>query len=196
MAKKDCSVVILAAGDSSRMGRPKFLLKMPDGELFLESLTHQYAEFGCSSIIIVLNKEGVQSIQNHQLKLPPQTQIILNHHPEIGRFNSIKCGLERVSQHWFFIHNIDNPFAKRDVLEQLFQAKSDADVVKPVINGKGGHPVLLSGKVRDSILNEHKNDYNLKIFLTAFNCREVTVKDETILINLNTYEEYLEFYRR
>ena len=169
---------------------------MPDGKSFLESLSRQYAEFGCSNIIVVLNKEGIQNVQNHQLKLPSQTQIILNHHPEFGRFHSIKCGLKTVSKHWFFIHNIDNPFAKRDMLEQLFQEKSDADVVKPVINGKGGHPVLFSRKVRDSILNERKNDYNLKVFLTAFKSKEVTVRDETILINLNTYEEYLEFYRR
>lgn len=190
---KDCSVIILAAGKSSRMGKPKFLLNMPDGGSFLENITRQYAEFGCSNIVVVLNNEGIALIKKHAQNLPSQTQTALNPHPEFGRYYSIKTGLKLVNNNNTFIHNVDNPYANKKVLEQIYDAKSEAEVIKPVNNGKGGHPVLISGKVRDYILQEKNHDINFKEFLKRFPAKKVEVKNDTVLLNINTYDEFVEF---
>jgi len=194
--KKDCSALILAAGISSRMKQPKLLLTTPEGTTFLENIARQYDEFGCQRIIIVLNVEGVNLINKHQIKLPSQTQIILNLHPEFGRFYSIKTGIIQIESSYTFIHNVDNPFAKLEVLEQLYISKKEADVIKPVYNGIGGHPVLISQKVCDSILVEDENTLNLKAILSRFITLKIEVHDATILQNINTYNEYLELYRK
>jgi len=196
MIKKDCSALILVAGNSSRMGSPKFLLKMPDGASFLESLAHQYAGFGCTEIVVVLSKEGLQLIKDKPQHLPSQIQIVINTHIEFGRFYSIKKGLKQLSTESVFIHNIDNPYANKNVLEQIYKAKLEGEVIKPILNGKGGHPVLISKRVCELILNENNNDQNFKVFLNNFSTKKVEVKDETVLLNINTYDEYLEFYSR
>ena len=196
MIKKNCSAIILAAGNSSRMGSPKFLLKMPDGTSFLESLTHQYAGFGCSEIVVVMSNEGFALLKDKPQNLPSQTQITINTHVEFGRFYSIKTGMKQLSTESVFIHNIDNPYANKNVLEQIYKAKSESEVIKPIMNGKGGHPVLLSKRVCELILNEKNNDQNFKVFLNSFRTKKVKVEDETVLLNMNTYDEYLEFYSR
>lgn len=168
---------------------------MPDGASFLESLARQYAAFGATKIIVVLNKDGFSQIKYSPLELPTQTEFVINHQPEAGRFSSVKCGLEKAGNNWVFIHNIDNPYANRSVLQQLYRAKSEADVIKPMLNGKGGHPVLISNTVWESILNEKNNDCNLKTFLAGFEGRNVNVNDYSVLLNLNTHAEYLDFYR-
>ncbi|MBC8321647.1 MAG: NTP transferase domain-containing protein [Bacteroidetes bacterium] len=176
------------------MKRPKFLLSTTDGNSFIEKIIHQYADFGCSNIIVMLNSEGIALIKKHTQNLPIQTQIVLNPYPDLGRFFSIKTGLKFVHNYYTFIHNVDNPFANKKVLEQLYSAKTEAKVIKPVYNNNGGHPVLISPTVCDYILNEKKHDVNFKEILNRFSTKKVEVKDETILLNINTYDEYLEFY--
>lgn len=179
-----------------RMGNPKFLLELPNGTSFLENITRQYDEFGCSNIVVVLNSDGMEQIKKQPQNLPSQTQIALNHHPEFGRYYSIQTGLNFVNDNYTFIHNVDNPFAKQRVLEQIYNVKSEADVIKPVKENKGGHPVLISKQVIDQIVNEKNPDVNFQEFLKGFLTKRVEVKDDSILLNINSQNEYMELYRR
>ncbi|MCK5839504.1 MAG: NTP transferase domain-containing protein, partial [Bacteroidales bacterium] len=52
------SAVILAAGRSTRMGRPKFALRFAKNLTFLEKIITGYSSFGCRQIIVVLNEQG------------------------------------------------------------------------------------------------------------------------------------------
>jgi len=190
---KETSVIILAAGDSSRMGQPKSLLKMPSGISFLENIVRQYTDFGCSKIIIVLNKSVRKLVTIEKIALPKNVVIVINNNPEFGRFSSVKLGVNEVSSDYVFIHNVDNPIAKTIVLSQLFKNKMKSDVVIPIINNKGGHPVLLSKKVCEDILSEKANDLNLKSYLKRYSLKKVEVDDDSILININNSNELADF---
>jgi CTP:molybdopterin cytidylyltransferase MocA len=194
--KKNCSVIILAAGRSSRMGKPKFLLEFGNGASFLENIIRQYDEFGSVNIIVVLNSDGSEKIKKHPQNLPPKTQIVLNQHPEYGRFYSIKTGLQFCTNNYTFIHNVDNPFARKKVLDQLYNARSEADVIKPAIAGKGGHPVLISKKVCDYIVHEKDHNLNLNEVLQKFQTKGVEVQDDSILLNINSHNEFIEFMKK
>ena len=196
MSRKDCAVIILAAGNSSRMGRPKFTLTLPNGTTFLENIIEQYSDFGCREIVVVLNHEGAELIKERSINIPSQIQMVLNPHPELGRFYSIKTGIKQVKSSYTFIHNVDNPYAKKEVLDKMYDAKKEAAVIKPINNNKGGHPVLISKQVMDYILQEKNHNINFKYVLKMFSGKKVEVQDGSILLNINTYDEYLEFYRR
>ncbi len=196
LMEKECAAIILAAGKSSRMGRPKFTLALPNGTTFLENIINQYSDFGCREIVVVLNPEGIELIEKKPLNISTEIKIVLNPHPEYGRFYSIKTGMKLVKSNFIFIQNVDNPYAKIEVLNQMYNAKNEADFIKPVNNGKGGHPVLISKKICDHILQEKKNDINFKDVLNEFLSHEVVVQDDVIHLNINTYDEYLELYRR
>ncbi len=196
MVKKDCSAIILAAGRSSRMGKPKFLLELDNGTTFLENITRQYDEFGILNIVVVLNSDGIEQLNYHTQDFPSQTQIVLNQHPEYGRFYSIKTGLQLCNNEYTFVHNVDNPFAKKRVLEQIFLSKSEADVIKPVWESKGGHPVLISRKVCNYIVKEKNLEFNLNDVLQRFSTKRVEVKDDSILLNINSHNDFIEFIKK
>ena len=191
--KNNCSVIILAAGNSSRMGKPKFLMEMPNGVSFLENITKQYAVFGCLRIIVVLNSESIKLIEQHKQNLPVNTKLILNTNSKLGRFSSIRKGITAVNTNFVLIHNIDNPYAKKEVLGQIYNKKLQAEVIKPVFNNRGGHPVLISKKVCEDILLEKENNLNFKDFLRRYSIKKAEVEDDSILLNINTNEELVEF---
>ncbi len=193
---KNCSVIILAAGRSSRMGKPKFLLELDNGTSFLEYIVRQYEEFGIVNIVVVLNNDGIIQIKKYPQILTHKAQIVLNKHPEYGRFYSIKTGLQFCKTDFVFIHNVDNPFAKKKVLDKIYDAIIEADVIKPIIDGKGGHPVLISRKVIDFIVHEKQNDLNLNEVLQRFTTKRVEVQDNSILLNINSHNEFVEFMKK
>lgn len=191
MDGKKTNALILAAGISSRMGSPKFNLKLADGRTFLESLLRQYLDFGCEKIAVVLNTEGIKSVVSLNFPDKFRIKLIENPSPEKGRFLSIQLGLKATdSRNPVFIQNIDNPFAPLAVLEKLITSLGEDDFVKPVFEGKGGHPVLIGPQMIKVVLEKDFADLNFKKFLETFNGAIVEVEDDSILININTKDEY------
>lgn len=193
--KKKCSVVILAAGKSSRMGKPKFLLKYDKNTTFLEQIMQGYETFACNKIIVVLNEKGIDMLlKGEPLYMPDNIEIVINRHPEWERFYSLKLALETLNvDSSVFVHNVDNPFVNKSVLQKLLAHLTEDNYVVPEFEDKRGHPVLLSEKVVADIVSEEKNALNLKDFLKPYLKQVVKVDDENILVNINAKDDYIAF---
>ena len=188
------SVVVLAAGQSTRMGRPKFALKFDENLTFLEKIITGYNSFGCRQIIVVLNEKGETFLKSNPIKSFSNITIVTNFHPEWERFYSIKIGLKQVDEFsCAFIHNVDNPFVNEQVLKSLQCGLAGADYVVPCFKGRGGHPVLLSKKMIKHIISEKNPDLNFRDFLKRYAKNVVEVVDERVLVNVNTDEAYKRF---
>jgi len=186
------SAIILAAGKSERMGMPKFALKFNRHRTFLEEIVGQFDSFGCKEIIVVMNKEGRKLIDEMEIKLPENVIIANNPYPELGRFSSIKTGLGFLrNTDSLFLHNVDNPFVNRNVLRRLFNNDNNADYYVPVHENRGGHPILLTGKVVNEIRKCPNVDFSLKEYLKAYRKTVVEVDDPGIFININSPEDYV-----
>lgn len=189
--KKKYSVVILAAGKSSRMGMPKFLLKYDENTTFLEHIIKKYEAFGCEQIVVVLNEEGANIINSRSVNFLDKVTLITNNHPEWERFYSIKLGLKALNEeNLVFIHNVDNPFVNPVVLASLIENIFEFDYAVPTYKGRGGHPVLLSEKVILAIIEKKENNLNFKDYLSNYRKVIVKVNDKNILVNVNSKEEY------
>ncbi len=185
------SAVILAAGKSERMGKPKFLLKDDENKTFLEILAGTYSDFGCSEIVVVLNDYGLHIIEDQRLNLPAGTKLASNHHPEWERFYSLKTGVRVLeSPKPVFVSNIDNPFACSELLHNLLQLVGQYDYLFPEFNGKGGHPFMISERVVNDITSETRDQIHLREFLGRYTSKAVRVNDEKVLVNINTREDY------
>ncbi len=192
---KQCSVIILAAGFSSRMGSPKFAMKFTKNKTFLDEIIQQYESFGCEKIVVVLNNEGFDYLKDKSVNFSNNVKLVKNRNPEWKRFYSIKLGLKTVSNEYpVFIHNVDNPFVNHEVLEKLFSSSS-TDFVVPSYKNKGGHPILLSNHVVLEILSEKRNNIILSDFLKSFKKTYVTVNNKNILININSKNEYKKHFK-
>ncbi len=193
--QKNISAIILSAGKSERMGAPKFALKYDDQTTFLEKLIGEYHSFGCDEIIVVINPQGAELL--HQLKLttPAGVNFVINNHPEWERFYSLKLGTQALSNPKpVFVSNIDNPFITFRLLQTLIASTGRADYISPSFQHKGGHPMVLSTKIVSDIRDEACNQLHLKNYLAKYSRAMVEVDSNTVLLNINTMDDYARIF--
>ncbi len=193
--RKKISSIILAAGYSSRMGVAKMSLKYDKKYSFLEKAVNEYREFGCTEIIIVVNSYNKEIISSQNLPEDGIIKIVVNEHPEFGRFYSLKTACLSVKPlQASFIHNVDNPFVTQETLNRIFEFHNKFDYIIPSFSGRGGHPVLISEKVVSEAASTKSNTLHLKEFLTGFSTYKVDVEDEKVLVNINNAEDYKRYF--
>ncbi|MDY6800955.1 MAG: NTP transferase domain-containing protein [Bacteroidota bacterium] len=193
--KKDFSVIILAAGNSSRMGFPKFALKYSESQTFIEHIADEYEKFRCTEIVQVLNIDNYKFLKENKLQFPRKTKIVINDHPEWHRFYSLKKGVQALSKKVnIFVHNVDNPFVNHEVLMALKHNADKYDYIYPEFNRRGGHPFLLSENVVSDLNNCLENQIHLKKFLNQYRTKRIKVLDNKVLVNINTKTDYKKYF--
>ena len=154
------AAIILAAGESRRMGTPKASLPFRGGT-FLSVLASTFSAF-CRPVIAVFGYEG----DRLALQAPAGVLPAINPDYALGMLTSLQAGLRTLASlgdfDRLFFTLVDHPAVTAATLGKLLT--SDAPIVIPRSNGKRGHPVLidaeiarqflaapLSAKVRDTI---------------------------------------------
>ncbi len=188
------SAIILAAGISERMGKPKCFLTDAQGRPFLLRILQAYLDYGCPEVCLVLNPQGKAWIRESGYNMPANVRILVNDKPEAGRFLSLQLGIRGLSEIMpAFIHNADNPMVNPLVLDALTEGLIDAEYVRPVFQDKGGHPVLLSCRLMSKIIMEVSHVENVRDYLRNYHQNTIRVSDPGILTNINTPEDYQKF---
>lgn len=189
---KNLKLIILAAGNSSRMKTHKALLTVPNTNTsFIESIVNTYYKAGIQEIIIVtsneLKKEFDKFLSQNNIK------VITNTSQQLERMYSIFLGINEVNENdYVIIQDCDNPFITTDIIEKLYENKNAADYIVPIYNTKTGHPILLGKNVIrhiQSLKNISEND-TLKNMLKMFTRKEVEVFSNKIHLNVNSPELY------
>lgn len=189
------SAVVLAAGNSTRMGIPKLGLKYSGNTTFLENIIEENIRCGCNEIVVVLNEGNEKYIKENNFRIPKAVKIAINRNPELDRFHSVKTGLHNLEKNQpVFIVNVDNPFTDIEVIYALLNGIAGSDYACPTYSGKGGHPVLLSQKLVKNIVAETKNHFNFKEYLQNYSRKSVEVSNDKVLVNINTREDYLRWF--
>ncbi len=192
-----CGVVILAAGDSSRMGKVKYFLRFSEKKLFIEKIIDEYLDFECERIVVV-KRAGHVAWDNIIGKYSGQENVcfINNDLPELERFYSLKLGIELLGNlNYCFIQNSDNPFVSQSLLGGIYCKRDGGDFVVPTFDGSGGHPILIGKKIINE-LSLHKEKGNLKELLKDYKRFDLETNDENILVNINRREDYQEIFER
>jgi molybdenum cofactor cytidylyltransferase len=189
--KLNVSAIILAGGNSSRMKFPKPWLKIGN-TTFLENIISTYKIAGITDIAIVMNKKFCEGEWKNQVKpIEQYSKIIKNNEVEKGRLNSVRLGLNALTNKDFvFIQNIDNPFITQKVIEKLFQNKFENGVTVPTLNSKGGHPILINKTIKEDIINNFDPSSTLYDVINQFERKNIEVESKSILMNINTPEDY------
>lgn len=209
---KHVAALVLAAGFSGRMGLPKAFLPYDPNRTFLEKIISEFLEFGCSSVAVVLNEEGMKRYEKMQLQHKENITAILNPAPEKERFFSVQTGLKALNfKGPVFLHNVDNPLLTQDVLRALSTAfKESAGLAQslsrdigasawaptapiymtPTYRNEGGHPVLLSQEIVKALIKTPDCEQNLRAFLQQFDRIPVPVDEPNVLVNINAATEY------
>ena len=182
----DIEGIVLAAGFSSRMGKFKMEMSL-NGKTLIERSVESLDKV-CSKIIVVAGYkiERIKEI----LKSYEKVEVVFNKEFEKGMFSSVKIGISQIKAEKFFLLPGDIPFVNEDVFKKLLSKKGD--IIIPVFQGRKGHPVLINSSLINEILNEPE-DSNLKLFIDTKGFSTVEVQDESILIDIDTEEDYLNY---
>jgi molybdenum cofactor cytidylyltransferase len=183
--------VVLAAGESRRMGRPKQLL--PFGErTILERVVDTLLTAGVGEVIVVLGHlaERVRAVLGDR---PVRT--VVNESYRHGMLSSVKCGVRAIgAEHDAVLFALgDQPHLESAVVREVIRAyrAGDAGIVIPCYGEKKGHPIIINlHKYREAILTlpddvglnalmqEHADDVRLIDVATEDIIRDIDVPDD------------------
>jgi molybdenum cofactor cytidylyltransferase len=194
--------VILAAGESTRMGSDKALLPWPpvasgvpfSGETFVSATIRALSQFTDQVVVVVGSNEP---------DLAPAVyaagaSLVRNPTPELGQFSSLRVGLREVlnlGRDAAMITLVDRPPANAAALDKLrvaFEtASSEVWAVVPEYNARHGHPILVGREMIEAFLKapdtatardvEHQQQQHVQY---------VPVDDAHVAMNVNTPEDY------
>lgn len=177
---------MLAAGASTRLGQAKALVDV-DGKPLIQRLVKRL-ESADLKVIIVTRRELAVDIM---LALPGRP-IVVNPNPEHGRTGSLQVGLRAVieqlgakKRYNILLAPVDRPGFSSETLEALVLAKGCS---KPVQNGRGGHPILLTENEVGAILAAAPDAPLNSLMQPA----RIEVNDAGIHFNLDTPEDLAE----
>jgi molybdenum cofactor cytidylyltransferase len=194
--------IILAAGESRRMGTDKALLPWPPitpgqtpSGTFLSAAIESLIRF-TDEVIVVAGK--------NEAHLAPVVyangaSLSVNPDPARGQFSSIQTGLQDVlnrGRDAAIVTLVDRPPVSAETVERLHGAFGSAIArwkwaVVPEYNGKHGHPVFVAREMIEAFLKAPAT-------ATARDVQQenrehivyVEVNDPLIAVNVNTPEEY------
>ena len=147
--------VILAAGQSSRMGRSKALLPWGEGT-FLSSAIQALSPF--SDLVIVVAGENAEELRRTVDSMG--AFLVVNPEPERGQFSSLQVGLQDVlnrGRDSAILTLVDRPAPELATISYLHdqflrRINENAWAVVPSFQGKHGHPVFLTRELIGAFL--------------------------------------------
>ena len=155
------AVLLLAAGEGSRLGlTPKALLQK-DGQSLLSHFSHAIKAFSPIEFLVVTGFyadviESKLAQLEEELDLP--IEFVRNLQPELGQASSVRMGLEALKSTYdvLLIALCDQPLVGAieidALLKQFEQRDEQTEVVLPMVGQQRGNPVVFSAKVIADIL--------------------------------------------
>lgn len=188
-------IIILGAGASTRMGRPKLLLPWR-GTTVIGELLAQWREIGAGQITVVLRPADMAlAAELDQLNFPPAYRIE-NPQPEQGMFSSIVCAAywdrwQPELSHWAIVLG-DQPHLQPGTLRQLleFSAQNRAMICQPVFGGRTRHPVILPRPAFVELKNTGAATLKEFMKLTAVPRVQCSMADAGLSLDMDTPEDY------
>ena len=194
--------VILAAGDSSRMGRDKALLpwpapaagQAPSSETFLSAAIRSLMRVAEFVVVVAGKNEAVLA----PMVYAHGASLVVNPDPGRGQFSSLQVGLQEVLNHGrdaAMVTLVDRPPVSNATIQTLREAFGASGqniwAVVPEFSGKHGHPYLAGREMMEvflrvpatSIARDIEHQYQKHV-------QYVPVDDPLVALNINTPEDY------
>jgi molybdenum cofactor cytidylyltransferase len=143
--------IVLAAGDSTRMGVPKALLALEEGT-FLSKILATLDSLNLSAPVVVLGRHA-PLIQGNLAGRP--AKVVVNPHPERGQISSLQLAMRSLEPcAGCLVWPVDQPAVRAAVVRGLVRIffGSGALIAMPVSGGKRGHPAIFGSRLFDEFL--------------------------------------------
>ena len=191
------SAIVLAAGESRRMGRAKQILPFGDSTI-LGTVLAALAASEVDGVTVVLGRnwqEVYPTIESLDV------EVVVNPRPERGMLSSAQWGLGQLrddADSFLFVLG-DQPQIQQETVDRLIQraGESERGIALPTHGGRRGHPLLVDARHKRAILAlPLSGGLNQLLEAHPGDIEEVPVESASVLIDIDTPEEYEEAMRR
>lgn len=180
--------VILAAGGSLRLGRPKQLLIWRQRPL-LQHVIDAAAASSLAEIVVVLGHEA--SLISDALTMPEGARIAHNPNYRSGQASSLQVGLNALSAdvHAAAILLSDHPYVSATLIDRVLAGfdPSSAPVVRPIFGDVPGHPVVVARSEWERWT--FSGDEGARSLLKGSPVRELSIA-EAEFVDVDTWDDY------
>jgi CTP:molybdopterin cytidylyltransferase MocA len=151
------NAVILAGGDSSRMGTPKALLRAPDGRAFLTRIAEELLAGGVDHVVIVTGRHHDASAALVARTLDPdRVTVVRNPQPERGQVSSLWAGMDvavAAATQALVVTLVDVPLIDASLVRRLIEtwSRTGAPIVRPAVGERHGHPVVFDRRLFEAL---------------------------------------------
>ena len=183
--------MILAAGESKRMGKLKLLLPF-GGKTIIETVIDNIIQSKVEKILVVLGSDWEkikEKIKNFPIK------IIVNPHFTKGMLSSVQLGFQTLPKNTQAVLVVlgDQPAVSSAIINEIIDAfkRTRKGIVLPVYKNNRGHPVLIDIKYRNEVENLSP-DIGLRglVYNHPEDILEVEVGTPSILRDIDDIEDY------
>lgn len=192
-------MIVLAAGESRRMGASNKLHMPVMGEPLLRHSVKTWLAARAREIVVVL---GHQSAETGALLKGLGVRAVYNGDYRSGQMTSVNCGLAALHEpcEAVFVALGDQPALKPGDIERLAEAfftRDGGEVVVPEYRGRRGNPIVISDRCRRQITSDGYN-FGCRRFIenNPELVRRVAMPDPSVVDDLDTPEDYREFCTR
>jgi molybdenum cofactor cytidylyltransferase len=200
--------ILLAAGDSRRMGAPKALLTWR-GRTLLEHQLDVLCRSRVAECIVVLGRDAdrLAPLVSARPCAPGRARVVRNPRPDLGRASSVRIGLEALASpaEALLFASVDQPLTLPLVESLVATAEglwrgatvgaADPDgaaaILIPTFEGRRGHPILIHGALLPELLAVGEATEGLRgvIRRRPDRVRELPWSSAEVLLDLNTPED-------
>src|SRR6185295_3692610 len=146
------SAILLAAGESRRMGEFKQLLRL-DGKSFVEHCVDNLLASRIDEVIVVTGHRNLDicaALGDRPVRFVHNTKY------RSGMATSIQCGFQALSDssRACLLALVDQPQISADVMNRLIETyeATKAPIVIPTYDGQNGHPILIDVGLKKQII--------------------------------------------
>jgi molybdenum cofactor cytidylyltransferase len=185
------AAVVLAAGRSARMGRPKAFLPAGLGETFLGRILRILRHASAGRLFVV----GAPDWSTRRPELiTDDATLVVNPDAGRGQLSSLQCGLSAMPPSTgAVVALVDVPYFTIETTVELIETwrRTGADVVRPVSNSRHGHPIVIGQSViRDLLEADARGTARTVLARHASSTVDVPTSDPGPFTDIDTPEDY------
>ncbi len=187
------SAIVLAAGESSRMGTPKALLPVGE-ETFLSAVCARLSEAGVAEVVAVLgaDAEHVRSFRRFA------ASVVVNRAYRDGQLSSLRCGLRAVApgSRGAMVTLVDHPLVAAATYRTMREEaeKEPGMILVAAHRGRGGHPVVFPRSVFAELFAAPAGEgARAVVRADPARVRRIAFDDPGIVADIDTPEEYRDY---